>query len=106
MSTRTLKSGAQAPEAVGMKVKTAPEGLRVTTEEELLKKERVSPEGHTEFKIRDMESGAVLFEITKPPASVREMVAQPYQTHSDSFYFVENQLVMHNKADYSYGNGP
>ncbi|XP_072909107.1 protein unc-119 homolog A-like isoform X3 [Hemitrygon akajei] len=44
MSTRTLKSGAQAPEAVGMKVKPAPEGLRVTTEEELLKKERVTPE--------------------------------------------------------------
>ncbi|XP_051891449.1 protein unc-119 homolog A [Pristis pectinata] len=220
-STRTPNSGAQTPEAVGMKVKSAPEGLRVTTEEELLKKERVTPDDvlglqritqrylcapednvynidFTRFKIRDMESGAVLFEITKPPSSereqgdrkeadgnagrfvryqftpaflrlrqvgatveftvgdkpinnfrmierhyfqdqllksfdfefgfcipsskntcehiydfpplseelIRDMVSRPYQTRSDSFYFVDNQLVMHNKADYSYGNGP
>ena len=30
------------------------------------------------------------------------MVRSPYQTRSDSFYFVEDKLVMHNKADYSY----
>ncbi|XP_030392235.1 protein unc-119 homolog A isoform X1 [Gopherus evgoodei] len=152
----------------------------------------------TRFKIRDMESGTVLFEITKPPASerehgdkkdvdpnagrfvryqftpaflrlrqvgatveftvgdkpinnfrmierhyfrdqllksfdfefgfcipsskntcehiyefpqlsedlIREMILHPYETQSDSFYFVDNKLVMHNKADYSYSGGP
>ena len=38
-----------------------------------------------------------------PP--VREMILHPYETQSDSFYFVDNQLVMHNKADYSYSGG-
>lgn len=33
---------------------------------------------------------------------VNEMVAAPYETKSDSFYFVNNELVMHNKADYAY----
>jgi len=33
---------------------------------------------------------------------IAEMVACPYETKSDSFYFVNNQLVMHNKADYAY----
>lgn len=30
------------------------------------------------------------------------IVNSPYQTKSDSFYFVNNQLVMHNKAEYAY----
>ena len=34
--------------------------------------------------------------------SVKEMVKRPYETRSDSFYFVNNELVMHNKADYAY----
>lgn len=38
-------------------------------------------------------------------ASVRQMVDSPYETRSDSFYFVENRLVMHNKADYAYNGG-
>lgn len=33
---------------------------------------------------------------------VEEMVAHPYETKSDSFYFVDNKLIMHNKADYAY----
>lgn len=33
---------------------------------------------------------------------IEEMIANPFQTRSDSFYFVEDRLVMHNKADYSY----
>ncbi|XP_068600739.1 protein unc-119 homolog B [Brachionichthys hirsutus] len=37
--------------------------------------------------------------------SVREMILHPYETQSDSFYFVDNKLVMHNKADYSYNGG-
>lgn len=37
--------------------------------------------------------------------TVREMILHPYETQSDSFYFVDNKLVMHNKADYSYNGG-
>mmetsp|Transcript_3834 Transcript_3834/g.6492 ORF Transcript_3834/g.6492 Transcript_3834/m.6492 type:complete len:264 (+) Transcript_3834:58-849(+) len=33
---------------------------------------------------------------------VSEMVNHPYETQSDSFYFVDNTLVMHNKASYKY----
>ncbi|XGW16742.1 hypothetical protein V3C99_001854 [Haemonchus contortus] len=36
------------------------------------------------------------------PELVREMVESPYETRSDSFYFVDDRLIMHNKADYSY----
>ncbi|CAL8365367.1 unnamed protein product [Lota lota] len=43
-----------------------------------------------------------------PPLSeelMREMILHPYETQSDSFYFVDHKLVMHNKADYSYSGG-
>jgi protein unc-119 len=33
------------------------------------------------------------------------IIANPYETASDSFYFVGNQLIMHNKAFYAY-DGP
>ena len=33
---------------------------------------------------------------------VEEMINNPYQTVSDSFYFVANELVIHNKAVYRY----
>ncbi|KAM9465137.1 protein unc-119 homolog B-like [Salvelinus alpinus] len=33
------------------------------------------------------------------------MVEHPYETRSDSFYFVDNKLIMHNKADYAYDGG-
>jgi len=33
---------------------------------------------------------------------IAEMVAAPYETKSDSFYFVNDKLIMHNKADYAY----
>eukprot|EP00128_Syssomonas_multiformis_P014803 Colp12_sorted_trinity150504_noHs@4341 len=33
---------------------------------------------------------------------IQEMVDAPYETRSDSFYFVDDKLVMHNKADYRY----
>jgi hypothetical protein len=35
-------------------------------------------------------------------ATKTEMIASPWETKSDSFYFVEGQLVMHNKAEYNY----
>ncbi|XP_019583423.1 protein unc-119 homolog B [Rhinolophus sinicus] len=36
---------------------------------------------------------------------IRLMIENPYETRSDSFYFVENKLIMHNKADYAYNGG-
>jgi len=40
-----------------------------------------------------------------PPISpdiMKLMIKFPYETKSDSFYFVDEKLIMHNKADYSY----
>ncbi|XP_031574236.1 protein unc-119 homolog B-like [Actinia tenebrosa] len=36
------------------------------------------------------------------PDQVQEMIDHPFETKSDSFYFVDSKLVMHNKADYAY----
>uniref|UniRef100_K3WMX7 GMP phosphodiesterase delta subunit domain-containing protein n=1 Tax=Globisporangium ultimum (strain ATCC 200006 / CBS 805.95 / DAOM BR144) TaxID=431595 RepID=K3WMX7_GLOUD len=33
---------------------------------------------------------------------ISSMIAQPYATVSDSFYFVGDELIMHNKAEYKY----
>ena len=33
------------------------------------------------------------------------MVECPYETQSDSFYFVDDKLIMHNKAYFSYRGG-
>lgn len=30
------------------------------------------------------------------------MINNPFETRSDSFYFVDDRLIMHNKADYVY----
>ena len=30
------------------------------------------------------------------------MIENPYETKSDSFYFVGDKLIMHNKAEYAY----
>lgn len=30
------------------------------------------------------------------------MISNPFETKSDSFYFVNGELVMHNKASYKY----
>lgn len=43
--------------------------------------------------------------VCSSPFLVRQMVAHPYETRSDSFYFVDNKLIMHNKADYAYNGG-
>lgn len=32
----------------------------------------------------------------------QDMIAHPYMAKSDSFYFVNDELVMHNKAEYCY----
>lgn len=34
-----------------------------------------------------------------------EMISNPFETRSDSFYFVDDRLIMHNKADYAYNGG-
>ncbi|XP_050428564.1 protein unc-119 homolog A isoform X2 [Adelges cooleyi] len=36
------------------------------------------------------------------PELIQEMINNPFETKSDSFYFVNDQLIMHNKAEYSY----
>lgn len=42
---------------------------------------------------------------TLDPELVKEMISHPFETRSDSFYFVDDRLVMHNKADYAYDGG-
>ena len=34
--------------------------------------------------------------------AVQEMIDAPFETKSDSFYFVDDKLIMHNKAEYAY----
>ena len=36
------------------------------------------------------------------PEREKEMIDSPFATKSDSFYFVGDTLVMHNKAEYQY----
>ena len=36
------------------------------------------------------------------PDLVTEMLKAPYETRSDSFYFVGDELIMHNMAEYRY----
>ena len=36
------------------------------------------------------------------PAEEADFLASPFQCKSDSFYFVNDEMVMHNKAEYSY----
>lgn len=44
-----------------------------------------------------------IYEMPKLPDKIkRQMVELPWETKSDSFYFVEGRLIMHNKAEYSY----
>ncbi|KAI4872619.1 hypothetical protein NFI96_024581 [Prochilodus magdalenae] len=39
------------------------------------------------------------------PHTIEEMIAHPFQTRSDSFYFANNKLIMHHKAEYSFCKG-
>ncbi|KAJ1531106.1 hypothetical protein ONE63_005931 [Megalurothrips usitatus] len=39
------------------------------------------------------------------PDLSQDMIDHPFETRSDSFYFVDNRLIMHNKADYAYNGG-
>ncbi len=42
--------------------------------------------------------------VTTPsgPPRVRPQIHTPYGHKSDSFYFVDDKLIMHNKAEYAY----
>ncbi|XP_037783857.1 protein unc-119 homolog B-like [Penaeus monodon] len=42
---------------------------------------------------------------TLPYELAEEMIRNPFDTRSDSFYFVDDKLIMHNKADYAYNGG-
>ncbi|XP_075248993.1 protein unc-119-like [Convolutriloba macropyga] len=37
-------------------------------------------------------------------ATIQQMVESPWETKSDSFYFVDDRLIMHNKAEYCYNS--
>jgi hypothetical protein len=44
-----------------------------------------------------------IYSLPELPAElIQEMCDAPYETASDTFYFVNNELVMHNKAFYAY----
>jgi len=46
-----------------------------------------------------------IYEMPKISDKIKkQMIESPWETKSDSFYFVENRLIMHNKAQYSYNN--
>lgn len=65
----------------------------------------------TQIPILNSMSYGCIFTHTLCPLSdfgmrtVNEMIASPFETRSDSFYFVDDRLVMHNKADYAYDGG-
>ena len=37
------------------------------------------------------------------PKVKKQMIDEPWHTRSDSFYFVQNKLIIHNKSIYNYG---
>ena len=48
-------------------------------------------------------SWEIIYEIPPlDPQIEKEMIAHPYETKSDSFYFVNDTIIMHNKAEYAY----
>lgn len=45
----------------------------------------------------------VIYEVPElDEATLQAIIDSPWESRSDSFYFVEGALVMHNKAEYSY----
>uniref|UniRef100_A0A673GZX2 Protein unc-119 homolog B-B-like n=1 Tax=Sinocyclocheilus rhinocerous TaxID=307959 RepID=A0A673GZX2_9TELE len=37
--------------------------------------------------------------------TIEDMISHPFETRSDSFYFANNTLIMHHKAEYSFSQG-
>mmetsp|Transcript_56278 Transcript_56278/g.126986 ORF Transcript_56278/g.126986 Transcript_56278/m.126986 type:complete len:184 (+) Transcript_56278:95-646(+) len=49
----------------------------------------------------------VIYSMPELDQAVKDaIIACPWETRSDSFYFVDGVLVMHNKADYNYSHSP
>ena len=40
--------------------------------------------------------------LRQEPELMEDMINNPWETQSDSFYFVNDEMVMHNKAKYAY----
>ena len=62
---------------------------------------------HLEFFVRLVLCGPLLLRDPDDAlwclcvgTAVNEIVKRPFETESDSFYFVGNELIMHNKARY------
>jgi protein unc-119 len=36
------------------------------------------------------------------PQEMQDMINNPWETKSDTFFFVEDKLVIHNRAEYNY----
>ena len=46
-----------------------------------------------------------IYEIPElDPELKQKMIDFPWETRSDSFYFVEGKMIIHNKAIYNYSN--
>ena len=41
-------------------------------------------------------------QVAACPMHAGPQISSPFQHKSDSFYFVDNKLIMHNKAEYQY----
>lgn len=50
---------------------------------------------------RQCEAGITRGQLA-PVQEIEDFVASPYEHHSDTFYFVGGELIMHNKALFSY----
>lgn len=50
-----------------------------------------------------VNSWEAIYEVPKhSDKEIRDYLDHPYEHQSDSFYFVEDKLIMHNKAEYRY----
>ena len=50
-----------------------------------------------------INSWEIIYELPPlDPELEQELIANPWETKSDSFYFADGGLIMHNKAEYNY----
>eukprot|EP00919_Chromeraceae_sp_WS-2016_P018269 GHVR01043448.1.p1 GENE.GHVR01043448.1~~GHVR01043448.1.p1 ORF type:complete len:189 (+),score=20.02 GHVR01043448.1:107-673(+) len=50
-----------------------------------------------------INSWEVIYDMPKlSNTEIADMIASPWESKSDSFYFVEDKMIMHNKAEYSF----
>ena len=49
------------------------------------------------------KSWEIIYEMPElDSALMQELIDNPWETKSDSFYFADGTLIMHNKAEYNY----